>query len=309
MNTIPLFKGASGLADKLDSTRIPWNPKDGTVGLAQADNIMADITGAMVLRDGFTLLKSGVYKSVFQCDDYGFCIEDGYLTLVNSDRTTTHLSSIGDYRTAFARHIDDGVDSVYYSNGFVTGIVKDKINGAWSVPAYVGIQSTEARIKSFMNPIPAGHILGFFNGRMYIAKDNMIYPSEKQAFSWFDESKAYALDSRIRMMRFVTAGLYVSTETQILFFSGHDIDDFGMVKVYDSPAIEGTDVTVQTVNADINTVGSVIFFAVSGRGICSADNSGVVTNYTDDLINFPEGSLGSAYLDSGESRYVVTIFS
>jgi hypothetical protein len=207
---------------------------------------------------------------------------------------------------AYARHFDGQDDLVYFSNGVVSGIVTNQTPGAWTVPAYVGPASTRAAVMELMSTIPSGQILGIHNGRMYVAQGNIIYPSEKSGFSWFDPSKAMIFDSRVPMMRFVLGGAYVSTEREIFFFPGSDIEDFGKIKSYDARAIEGTDVLIPGVDAGVQAIGDIFFFAASGRGICSADSGGIITNYTENTVIFPEGVIGSAYINS-QNEYIVTI--
>lgn len=306
MNKVPLYHGATGLNDFLDKMRVPYNSESGILGLSEADDITFDISGAIRRRDGFSLLFSSKTHSIFPCGDYGLCVSNGYLSVINPDLTITNKANVGNFKMAYARYFDGQDDLVYFSNGVVTGVVRNKEHGAWTVPAYAGPASTRAAVMELMSSIPAGQILGIHNGRMYVAQGNVLYPSEQYGFSWFDPSKAKVFDSRITMMRFVLGGAYVSTNSEILFLPGSDIEDFGKFRVYSFRAIEGTDVLIPGIDAAIQSQGDIFFFAASGRGICSADSSGVIVNHTENTVVFPEGFIGSAYINS-RKEYVVTI--
>ena len=307
MNNVPLYRASVGLNDFLDSMRVPYNSETGALGFTIADNISYDITGAARLRDGYSLLYGLNAHSIFSCGEYGLVVALGFLFVVNSDLSGSILTNVVNQRMAYARHFDGQDDLVYLSNGSMTGIVRNRVLESWDVPAYVGPKTTESMVIEYMPRILPGHILGIFNGRMYIARDNKIYPSEPFAFSWFNREKAIVFKSRITMMQFVATGMYVSTADEITFFAGSGPEDFSRKRVYISGAIEGTDVKAPAVELGLQGQGAAIFFAVSGSGICSVDESGTITNHTEKKVVFPEGIIGSAYI-SAENEYIVTVF-
>lgn len=306
MSTVPLYRGAAGLVNKLDSARAPYNAETGVLAFTQADNVVFDITGAASRRAGYTLLTAGVVDSVFSCGDYGLCYADGYLCLITGGLTLTQLTTLYNPKVAYARSFSSKADLVYFSDGLKTGIVRGGVYEAWTVQPYVGVNSTKARLVKFETVVPSGHILAIYNGRMLIAKDNRLWVSEYLAFSWFNAQEYYQFRSRIVAIKIVPTGIYVSTDDDLFFMPGENAKTLGMLKVYSPGVIKGTDVSIPAVLAKVQARGEAFFFAVSGRGICSADENGIVTNYTESVIDFPESKEGSAYI-SDDGQYIVSV--
>ena len=83
----------------------------------------------------------------------------------------------------------------------------------WTGDAYVGPPTT----KTFDDP-PIGHLLEHFNGRIYVANGCTIWYSEPFAYAWFNMAENFIpLASRVRMIRAVRGGLFVSTEEKTIF--------------------------------------------------------------------------------------------
>lgn len=301
--SLPVYRSAVGLNDKIDAVRVPYDPKTGTTSLSVANDIVFDLTGSASRRDGYALQDSGDYDSVFSCGDYGLCVEDGYLCLLAGGLSSPkQLVSLGSNdRVSYAMSFNGTQDVVYFVNGVMAGKVVDRAYAAWTVPAYVGIDSTESQVRRFETAIPAGHLIMIFNGRLYIAKDNVVYVSEPFAFSWFNITKAFVFESRVKMLRSVLAGVVVSTQSEILLLPGNGPEDFGRVRLCSGMAVEGTDVLMP----GLGQKGDVLFFAVSGRGICSIDSGGSFANHTETFIDFPVSDFGAAYINN-QNQYVVT---
>jgi len=298
MKTVPLLRSATGLKDKLNAERAPFNVETGAASLTVATDVTLDLTGALSRRGGRTVLYSGKFHSLFSCGSYGLCVRDGILSVVNANLTITSVRSVGDGRMVYALVHDGLYDRVYYMNGVVSGIVSDGSYAAWDVLPYVGIQSTVQKVISYMPRVPVGHMVRVFNGIMYIAKDNVIYPSERYAYSWYDPQKAYTFRKRISMMRNVTTGLYVSDGTEVIFMMGHGPEDFARVPVCPYSVIEGSDINMPDQDS--------LRFALSGRGICTVDNAGAIVNLTETFLNFPEAGIGACHITK-DKQYILTV--
>ncbi len=308
MNKFPLLKGTSGLNDKFDSLRAPYVADSSVTSLTQADNVTLDLSGAIARRPGCTLLADGNVHSIFSCGDYGLCVRDGVLNLILGDLSLIPLLSVGNNKMAYVRSFDGMDDLVYFMNGTLAGIVRNGVYVPWLVPAYVGIKSTASKVRSFEPVIPSGQLVTIYNGRMFIAKGNQVYVSEPFAFSWFDTIRSFIFESRISMLRMVSGGIYVSTTDEIFFMVGDGPDNFSRVRVFNAGAVEGTDLEIPASQADVQAHGYAFFFACKGKGICAADNGGIITDHTGTFLNFPGGVIGSSYIND-KRQFVVTILS
>lgn len=306
MTKFPLYRSAVGLVDKLDSLRVPYFAESGVTGFSRADDVVFDVTGAPSRRNGFSLLSSGVVSSVFSCGHYGVCVKDGYLSIINEDWTVTATATTLGKKVAWERVFDGKDDVVFYSDGVKVGRVVNRASTTWTVGSYVGVNSTAAQVRQFLSAVPAGHILRIFNGRMYVAVDNILFISEPYAFSWFDALTAFVFDRKITMVNAVQSGLFVGTTEEVVFMAGSGPQDFARVKALSSGAVFGSDVGVTAAGVGVQSGGDVLFFVSSGVGFCRADSTGLVSVESFDSINFPVAGTAAGFVDSYK-QYLVSL--
>ena len=304
----PLYKATVGLNDKLDPMRGSYAEESGTVGLVKADNITIDTSGGISRREGYTNLLSSLTHSLFSCYDYGLCVNNNHLCLINGDFTLKILTNVdGTLKMAYARSFDATDDCIYFTNGKISGTVLNKSYQAWTVKPYVGVKSTEALTRTFASKVPTGQILEIYNGRMYIADGNIVYFSEPYAYSWFNMTSDYMIfNDQVTMVRGLTDCMYISTTEEIFFLEGASPKEFKQVRAFDAGVIEGTDIKIIASQYDIQAHDNALIFCTNGKGICTCDNGGQITNHTKTTLNFPEARIGCAYIDTN-NHYVVTL--
>ncbi|MCK9408270.1 MAG: hypothetical protein M0R68_03970 [Bacteroidetes bacterium] len=296
MKILPLYRSATGLADKLDAMRVVYNAETGVLGLSQANDITIDLSGAIKSRPGFSLLQSGYFSNLFSCGEYGLCEYNGNLCLINENLSIAQLVPVYTNQLAYAQVFNNVQDCVYFSDGVQTGVLRDKVYSPWNATSYVGVQSTEMQAKRFAAKIPAGHIICVFNGVMYIAYDNLVIPSEPFSYTWFDLEKTFAFDSRITMIASVISGLYISTQSRVYFLAGATPKLFSRKIVLDSGVVEGTVHKHLGSALGLQTGNEVLTFVTKNSGLCIATEDGAVTSYSDTHVNCPEGKRGSSYV-------------
>ena len=307
MQRLPLYKASIGLSDNIDPLRGAYNTETGAVALAQGDDIIYDVTGAIKSRDRISLSVSGEYHSGFSCDTYGLCVCNGYLCVIEPDLTVRSLSVIiRGKKVAYARIFDGSYDTVFFSDGVIVGKVRNKVAMAWSVQPYVGVQSIQAQVTSFLQYVPVGHILHIFNGRMYIAVDNILYVSELYAYSWYDIKNCFIFESKISVVNSVYTGLIVSTQHEVIFMPGQGPEDFGRVSALNAGAIESSDCVITASDIGGQAKSTQVFFAVPNRGIYSIDESGAAINRTEVFINFPTAGISACFIDQVK-QYIITL--
>ena len=307
MNKLRVYRGAAGLVDKLDSLRVAYDGDTGVIGLSRADDITYDVTGAFRRRKGFVRVSSAACHSLFSCGHYGLCVSNNILCIINPDFSLTSLNvAITGRKVTYEKTFTGRQDAIYFSDGNITGIVSGLVAGPWTALAYVGVQATRTKVQQYLPEVPAGNKLLIFNGRMYIAKGTMLYCSEVHAFSWFDPLLAYVFDDEITMLRRVYSGIYVGTNKAVIFLQGGGPNDFARVQAAAFGAIEGTDVQISALQIGLENRGDVILFASSEKGLCLADDMGMVTSFTNVTVEFPVANRGSGFIDNN-MQYITTI--
>lgn len=286
--TLPLLKASTGLNVKVDPTRIEYNPELGVTDLSAAYNIVLDSTGRVSRRKGYEQKISGNYHSLFSCGNYAVGVTGDALQVIEHDWSTSNIRNVT--KGARMDYVRED-EKVYYSNGFEIGYIKDKLSYGWQDQSYVGPDT----VRTFSSP-PAGHLLEIYAGRMYVARENVLFFSEPLAYGRFDLARGYIpYESRIQLVKAVSNGIYVGDEDRIFFEGGSGPRDFIHSVVADYPAILRA-VAVELVGGSRFGLQTAAMFAVLGtkRGLCIAGPDATFINLTEEKLAYPDVSRGSA---------------
>jgi len=130
----------------------------------------------------------------------------------------------------------DVAGTVYLTNGTLIGFMRD---GAFNL--FPDPQQT------YKSPMVPGHLIEYFNGRLYVARDNEIWFSDPMALMRTDMRRNFKqLPSRITLLSAVEDGIYVSDRERTYFMGGGDPGEAVLIDKADYPAIPHT---VQKINA------------------------------------------------------------
>ena len=161
-----------------------------------------------------------------------------------------------------------------------------------------------------LSPVPKGHILEFYNGRIYIARDNIIHYSEPYAFELCNLAKNYIpLESRITMMRRINTGMVVSTEDKTMLLQGNDVPEFRVIGIFQYGAIEGSDCRVDGIVIDDSFIGRSVVWSTN-KGICCINEDGsFYKNLTENIYRTPPAYRGAGLYrqENGISQYLVVL--
>lgn len=295
----PLFRGALTLNSRKDPSRL-ITTEEGLVELAEAVNVDIDDSYRVSRRGGAEATDIAVpVQTVWGTGDHLFCVIADTLYAVGSGWA---LSALQGGLTQGVDMAFKAVESqVYFSNGYQTGIIDldSMTTKAWQGQAYVGPPTS----RSFSDP-PAGHLIEYYAGRMWIGAGNILYFTEPFALSWVDMAKnLIPFRSRLRVVREVRSGLVISSSQALYFFGGSNPDDMQVHKLALYPAIEGTDVALEGEDMPEEMQGGGVILTTT-QGICVVDEAGSFRNLTRDRIDYPPGSKGCAYLYRG--KYVTS---
>lgn len=285
-DTINLFTGASGLHTKIDPVRIRFNGKTGISDLSSAVNVVIDNTGRVSRRKGFNQKEAGEDHSMW-CDggDCFFIRETatyGSIMQVGTDLTSTGIWSglVKDSRMSF---LDWNGDTLY-ANGHQHGIIIDGVRSAWPIGTYDGPTTSRQ-----FSPAPIGsHLANVGGDRVVIAEGTTLWFSEPNAVGLFWKVLYWPLPTRIRMVKSVDSGLFVSDEKNTYFLSGKSPLDFKQKRIASYPAYEWSVAhdMVELDDLDLGEDGLGIVWS-SPKGLCIGLPSGRMINLTKERLDYP----------------------
>ena len=288
-----LFRGALGINNKVDPTRIKYSPETGIQDLAAGVNVDIDSTGRVSRRKGYTLKLALASHSLFSCDRYCLFVSGDALRVLEPDYTSSPIRTVTvGARMSYVKVVDD----IYYCNGYEKGIVRDKISYGWEASSYVG----PTTVRTFSDP-PIGHLIELYNGVMLLAAEDVLWYSEPFAFNWFDLSRNWKqFNSRLVMIKAVPDGVFISTEQETFSCRGGTVKEFSRTKVADYPAIEGTAVTVEASRVGEGNVSGMAAMWASKEGICFGGSDGYFRNFTERKLTYPAARYGAGLYRDGK---------
>ena len=97
----------------------------------------------------------------------------------------------------------------------------------------------------FMEPLPAGHIVTAYRGRLYSAVGNRVYYSRALRYGLCNPAQDFFdFSERVDMVRPVENGVFVGAGKRVVFLAGTNPDDMQQTIAHHSGAVEGTDTEV-----------------------------------------------------------------
>ena len=291
METVPIFRGSSGLNTTVDPVRIGFNAETGVADMAIAVNIVHDKTGRPSRRPGYIQLQAGAFHSLF-CNG-GECIvgQDNLLYLVNLDFSLSGIRS--GLSGTWIDFVQVGPD-IYYCNGVENGIVRSKQSFPWPTDTYVGPETT----RQFF-PAPIGQHLATYMGHMFIAEGVILWYSEPYAYGLYDKARNFVqFQSRIILVEPVEDGIYVSDKKNIWFISGDKPKDYKAHKLTSYPALEWSAAIdrIEVAKQGYDMPGLGVLFA-STKGAMLGLPGGRLINLTENKVVYPPlGSRGAGLI-------------
>lgn len=277
----------------LDNSNDPVKFANGEKGikLSVASNVNISRTMSVERRDGYSLWKSGQYKSLWGNGKVCYALEytalDGNLVEINADKTRTVLfRGAGNFPVNFA---DARNGFVYFTNGIFTGKIK---NG--SVTMIKGTDTEPTTSDQFKGALPAGDFLSFLSPRVLVARNNVLYISDAVNRDIYHTHMGFLqFDSDIRMIAPVGNSMFVSDSYNTWFLrkmqSQLDLPTpmFKMEKIASYPSIQGNPVkAVDGIKTGLAIYNDAAMWT-STKGVCIGNSEGVFENITEDRYDMP----------------------
>jgi hypothetical protein len=161
----------------------------------------------------------------------------------------------------------------------------------------------------FLQAAPAGQLVAYFKGRMFVACGDVLYPSQPFAYELFDLRDYIQLDGPITMLApFEGAGgsgFFIGTTKSTGVLLGESPEDFKYVPKADYGVVQGA---LAFVDGSLYTDGAfgacMLPVWLSRQGICLGTPSLDVTNITRDRYIFDTGAVGAAMYDPDTNQWI-----
>lgn len=163
---------------------------------------------------------------------------------------------------------------------------------------------------AFTEPPPAGHLMCYYRGRIYIAQGPVVWATRPMDYERIDPRSDYLLfDAPTTLLEAVEDGIYIATTGRTQFMAGADIAEFQARHVADYGAIPGTSVRVQASQIGKGDASGDAILWASERGLCAGFNGGQSRNLTERRVALPQSASGCAVLREvdGQTHYVAAV--
>jgi len=295
-----VFKKTTGINTSIDPADIKYEEESGVSELAYGVNI--DITNAgrpETTQTGYSRIFSGSYHSVWRDTGDAFCGKGTELYKINSDKSLLLV------RSALS---GDKIDycqignETYYGNGVQHGMILNSIALPW--PSTRNYLDT---INVMIDVPPMNH-LASADGRIYFSIGNMLCWTELLIYGTYaPKSNHIMFGSKIRMIKPVDGGLFLSTEKQTWFLSGHDPHKF--VQSYRPVGSASHEWSVESQYRDGLEIGLQVpgqcAFWTCNDGACVGTPSGQVIVMNKDNVIYPKSNRGASLLYGDQLLHVM----
>lgn len=184
--------------------------------------------------------------------------------------------------------------------------------GAAYTPSAADIAAmNEPLITQFMGPAPAGQLVAYYKGRMFVAVGDVLYPSEPFAYELFDLRNYIQLDGPITLLAPMEdqsgegSGFFIGTTKSCGVLAGSDPAEFKYTPKTEYGAVQGA---LAFVDGSLFLEGELgarsLPLWLTTEGICAGMPSLEVSNLTRSRYGFATGAAGAAYFDPDASMFV-----
>lgn len=169
----------------------------------------------------------------------------------------------------------------------------------------------------FLQAAPAGQLIAYYRGRMYVAVGDVLYPSSAFGYELFDVREYVPLDGRITMLapmtdreqaeRGMASGFFLGTDRSCGVLIGNAPGDFQYVPKADYGAIPGALAYVDGALFGDDSLGArPLPVWLTTQGLCVGMPDMAIRNLTRSHYTFAAAGLGAALFMPGPNRFIAT---
>jgi len=262
--------------------------------LVSAENVDIDDEKMLHRRKGFNQVFPGDIHSLWSNGDICLFVEGPELKRLWPDYTSTTLLNGSNQVNGSKMQFVEGGGKIFFCNNSIIGYVENGISHPFPEPEM-----------TFKKRMVGGHLLEYFNSRLYAAQDDKIFYSDAVAPMRMDTRKNFIpFEGRLTMMKAVADGMYVGAGESTLFLKGLDGPDFTSFKVGDSPAYPGSAIKVEGEDIGPGLLGTVVIW-LSDEGPFMGLPGGQVKNLNPNYVPLGMGEGAAIYRDDiGFGQYL-----
>lgn len=191
--------------------------------LRQALNVDITTEGHPLRRRGYALAEAGYAHSVWRGGGLFFVVIEGVLKVGPKAAELTAITAVNRYlRMSYTTH----AGTVYFSNGQESGCYSGAGLEVWPGPIQehkIHDDESLELVDNYYETMPIGQHVASHSGRIYVAKQDELWFSEGMSTHITrPATNYYMLPKYIHMLQPVDDGLYISTESRIIFIKGTD---------------------------------------------------------------------------------------
>lgn len=290
MAKVTVYRKTTGVDTSVDPSEIEYNPDSGVSALAVGVNIDVTNSGrAEITQSGYLQHTPGSFHSAWRDKGDAFVGKGTELyALLPGKILSLVRSGMSGNRIDFTQIGPE----TYYGNGYQHGVIISKTALPWPT-------TTNFLEKiSVLDPVPPPNHLAEADGRIYFSVDNMFCWTELLAYGVYSPSMNFIMfGSYIRMIKPVDGGIFLSTNNNTWFLSGHDPHKFKQsYRPVGPPAHEWSVSSEYRRGIEVGINGGQCAFWGSDEGSCMGTPSGDVVIMNKDRIVFPKCNRGAGFI-------------
>jgi len=239
MRSVKLYQSCTGINNKVDAARLPFDPDAGLTDIEAGSNVLIDKTGGLSAMRGTSLSLSGSYHSGFPLSDYSFlAVKDRatdsaiYLVTVQVDGSLSEEGLVSGLALGAPVEFCRVAKQIFYENGFQHGYIEDGAAYSWPVSEWP--RTTNAQFVA----TPAGTHFDIHAGHFVLAVGDELVFTELWLWGLIDNARNWRkFESQITMVCSVGTGAFVSDQSAVYFLQGADPAKWEPKKVFNYPAV------------------------------------------------------------------------
>lgn len=162
----------------------------------------------------------------------------------------------------------------------------------------------------FLSPPPAGQILEYYNGRIFIGSFDAVWYTEPFKYELCDLSNNFIqFESDVTLIGAVSDGVYFGTDNEISFVRGDQPKSFKWDQKADYGAIFGTPQKIIRPDVGQNEATQTLIIFASAKGICIGGKSGEMINKSRETFIYEPAYSGVGFVRKvrGIDQYLCTL--
>lgn len=259
------------------------------------------VDGRLLLRPGQTLVDAGAKRSLWSNKEKDTCLymKDvagvSYLMRLNSDESSTVIAS--GFTPGAWMSFAEGSGRIWMTNNFEIGYLE---NGVFHS------SFTEQLDDYKIYPI-AGHLIEFWNGRLFVARGADVFFSDGHMPWQFDLRHNFIpFNKKVSLFRGVDNGIWAA-DGKIKFLAGKNVEE-GMLVVNkaDYDAMPYSDVLIHGDIVGPQGMPDMTCWFNTAKGVCMGGSDGSFRNLSDRKTLPPPGQTGASLFrqDDGLNRFI-----